>query len=98
MPTHGPGHLKTFDYIGLCGYTLTVCCHSRSRAFEIQSAVELVLLQIQRAANDERISVLAYCFMPDHLHLLVEGLSQSSNALRFIARGKLRVLIARSRR
>ena len=32
--------------------------------------------------------MLAYCFMPDHVHLLVEGLESGSNALSFIARAK----------
>jgi putative transposase len=88
MPTHGPGHLRTFDYVGFHRYSLTFCCHSRRRAFEIPPAIELVLFQIHRAADNEQFSVLAYCFMPDHLHTLVEGLADSSNALRFVARAK----------
>jgi putative transposase len=88
MPTHGPGHLRTFDYVGLYRYSLTFCCHSRWRAFESPPAVELVLLQIQRAAVVEQFAILVYCFMPDHLHLLVEGLVESSNAVKFIARAK----------
>jgi Zn-dependent oligopeptidase len=34
--------------------------------------VELVLSQISRAANEREFAVIAYCFMPDHLHLFVE--------------------------
>jgi putative transposase len=88
MPTHGPGHLRAFDYVGLYRYSLTFCCHSKQRLFTDPAAVELALSQIQRAAVEEQIAVLAYCFMPDHLHLLVEGLADSSDALRFIARAK----------
>jgi REP element-mobilizing transposase RayT len=72
MPTHGPGHLKTFDYVGLHRYSLTFCCHSKQRVFESPRAVTLVLLQIQSAADDEQFSILAYCFIPDHLHLAIE--------------------------
>ena len=32
--------------------------------------------------------MIAYCFMPDHLHLLVEGLAENSDCKRFIARLK----------
>ena len=32
--------------------------------------------------------VVAYCFMPDHLHLLVEGQADDSDCKRFIARSK----------
>jgi putative transposase len=88
MPTHGPGHLKTFDYVGFHRYSLTFCCDSKRRAFESPPAVELALLQIQRAADHEQFSILAYCFMPDHLHLLVEALAESSNGVKFIARAK----------
>ena len=31
------------------------------------------------------ISILAYCFMPDHLHLLVEGETTESDLQRFIS-------------
>jgi putative transposase len=88
MPTHGPGHLKGFDYTGLYRYFLAFCCDSKRRVFESTAPVELVRSLIRRVANDEQFSIPAYCFMPDHLHLLVEGLSPSSNALRFIARSK----------
>jgi REP element-mobilizing transposase RayT len=32
--------------------------------------VDEVLAHILRAADDESFAVVAYCFMPDHLHLL----------------------------
>ena len=31
---------------------------------------------------------IAYCFMPDHVHLLVEGLSEAADALAFVHRAK----------
>ena len=88
MPTHGPGHLRAFDYVGLYRYFLTFCCESRQRAFIESAAVDLALLQIRRAADDEQFAILAYCFMPDHLHLLVEARADASNGLEFIARAK----------
>jgi putative transposase len=45
-------------------------------------------VQFRRAAVDEHFALLAYCFMPDHVHLLVEGQSVDSNCRRFIARAK----------
>jgi putative transposase len=32
--------------------------------------------------------LLAYCFMPDHLHMLVQGQEDSSNLVRFVQRYK----------
>jgi REP element-mobilizing transposase RayT len=67
-----PEHLKTFDYVGLHQYFLTFCTHERHRLFEKAGAVSLVRTQIERAATALQFAVIAYCFMPDHVHLLVE--------------------------
>ena len=88
MPAHGPGHLRAFDYTGLYRYFLTFCCHSKAQRFLTAPVVELVLEQILRAADDEQFAIPAYCFMPDHAHLLVEAKTDSSQALRFISRSK----------
>ena len=88
MSDRTPGHLKTFNYIGLYRYALTFCCHNQQRRFELGSGVELLLTQIRRATNDEQFVICAYCFMPNHLHLLVNALAATSNALKFIKRAK----------
>ena len=88
MRTGTPGHLKAFDYLGCHRYSLTFCTYQRRRWFTTPAAVELVLEQISRAADENQFAVLAYCFMPDHVHLLVEGRSDSSDCKRFIARAK----------
>jgi len=84
MRTGNPGHLKTFDYIGLHRYFLTFCTHERQKRFVDEQRVDVVREQILRAATDESFAVTAYCFMPDHVHLLVEASSDASNCLRFI--------------
>lgn len=52
------------------------------------ASVELVLAQISRAAKEERLAVLAYYFMPDHLHLLIKGECEASDCRAFIKRAK----------
>jgi putative transposase len=42
-----------------------------------------MIRQIVQASCDWRVAVLAYCFMPDHLHLLVEGEAEDSNLVGF---------------
>jgi len=88
MPVHGPGHIKSFDYLGLHRYALTFCSDARQRVFLGRDVVDLVLSNIRRAANDEQFAIPAYCFMPGHLHVLVEGLTDTSSSLKFIARAK----------
>ena len=44
--------------------------------------------QILRAATENGFAIIAYGFMPDHLHLLVEGLNDASDCLRLIKLAK----------
>jgi putative transposase len=83
-----PEHLKTFDYLGPHRYFLTFCTFDRRRVFVTSDPVDTVRTQFLRAADDERFAFLAYCFMPDHVHLLVEGKSDDSECRRFFARAK----------
>ena len=88
MLTGTPGHLTAFDYLGLHRYSLTYCTNQRRPVFTKQEVVTLVLTQISRAAGENQFDIIAYCFMPDHLHLLVEGTADSSDCRQFIARLK----------
>ena len=47
-----------------------------------------VTSQFLHASERCDVAVLAYCFMPDHVHLLIEGERQSSSATAFISRAK----------
>jgi len=88
MPVRKTARLKTFDYLGVHRYSVTICTDRRRRIFTSGEAVLLVLSQISRSAAEEQFAILAYCFMPDHLHLLVEALADRSDYRRFVARAK----------
>jgi putative transposase len=83
-----PQHLQNFAYIGKYRYSLRFGTRDRAPVFNDPNRVMLVLAQIVRAASETEIAIVAYCFMPDHLHLLVEGQTESSDCKRFIARAK----------
>jgi len=87
FPGH-PEHLKAFDYRGLHRYSLTFCTFARANHFTDARRVGVAFEQIVRSAADERMAIVTYCFMPDHLHLLTEGLSESTDCLAFISRAK----------
>lgn len=82
--TRYPKHLASALYQGEQRYFLTFCTEGRRHAFTDAEAVALVLSQILRAATEEGFAIIAYCFMPDHLHLLIEGQRDDSDCLRFI--------------
>ena len=58
--------------------------------FRDAAVVSLVKAQIMRTAEEQRFTVLEYCFMPDHLHLLVKGLTADSNLQQFAKMSKQR--------
>jgi putative transposase len=86
--TRRPERLKTFHYIGIYQYFLTFCTPKRRQRLSTGDRVDLVRTQFSRAAGDEQFALLAYCFMPDHVHLLVEGRSEDADCRRFISRAK----------
>ena len=53
-------------------------------------SLTFVLTEFVRTARIEEFAIIAYCFMPDHVHLLVEALSETSDGRRFIIRSKQR--------
>jgi len=46
--------------------------------------------QILKAAGETGFNVIAYVFMPDHLHLLVEGATEECELRRFVSLAKQR--------
>ena len=83
-----PEHLKCFDYIGEYAYFLTFCTDQRHEAFVDAERVRLVSTQILRAAVDEGFQLTAYCYMPDHLHLVITATCSDSDLREFVARAK----------
>ena len=75
--------LESFDYLGFYRYFLTICTFNRMRVFVEDEAVRLVMVELARTSNDERFAVIAYCFMPDHIHLLAEGTHPASDFREF---------------
>ena len=60
-------------YRGVAAYSLTLACADRRAVFADKSLVESCIETLRSCAEKHGFAVLAYCFMPDHLHLLVEG-------------------------
>ena len=74
---------KAFDYLGPYRYFLTFGTAGRDKVFTSAATVELVLAQILRAAVEQGFVIIAYCFMPDHVHLLIEGTAPNSDLKEF---------------
>jgi putative transposase len=85
-----PPRLHAFDYRGLCRYFLTFCVHERRPVFHDPSAVQLVLDQIRFTSIEQGVENSAYCFMPDHFHMLVTATADSTDLRKFATLTKQR--------
>ena len=65
--------LDISDYEKHHAYFLTLSCKNEQKAFIHRERVEEYVTVLRETANEFDMNVHAYCFMPDHLHLLVEG-------------------------
>jgi len=88
MDHHHAHPLRDFDYAGFCHYSLTWCCEDRKPLFTQEDRVKLILSQLFRAATESESAIVAYCFMPDHLHQLVKGCSASADGKKYMKRAK----------
>ena len=80
--------LSGYAYVGTARYALTFCTLGRRAVFTSDAVVAPVRLQILRTAASLGFSVVAYCFMPDHLHLLVEAGDRTSSLVAFVKAAK----------
>jgi putative transposase len=76
--------LRDFDYIGTHAYFLTILTKDRGVYFNDTEIVSHLISLLLETAKSERFDILAYCFMPDHLHILVMGRDGKSDLKRFM--------------
>jgi putative transposase len=91
MSLRRPKRVAAFSYRGPWRYLLTFCTGGRRRLFIEDTIVASAMRQFLRVANDGQFAILAYCVMPDHVHLVVAGLGDDSDLRRFVKMAKQRV-------
>ena len=92
MTHRRPPRIRGFDYIGEHAYFVTVCTYKRRRWFEEAPLVDAVLGELLHTAEECAFAVVVYCFMPDHVHLVVEGRDGASDLRRFVKTFKQRAV------
>ena len=85
-----PPRLDGFDYRGGYRYFLTFCAFQRRSVFKNVASIDLVMDQIRFTVAEQGIENIAYCFMWDHLHMLVAGSCESSDLRKFATLTKQR--------
>ena len=71
-------------YLGHQLYFVTLCFHNRRRLGTNPRIARWVIDEIHTHAEACEFFVHAYCIMPDHVHILVGGASETSDMLGFV--------------
>jgi putative transposase len=84
MPLKRAPRLRAFDYRGPHRYSVTICVDRRDRVFVGEVAIGPARELLASTSTEMDMAVIAYCFMPDHLHLLLEGLTAAADFRNFM--------------
>jgi putative transposase len=76
--------LKDFEYTNPFIYSVTICSYKKSKTFVNRDTVSESLKHLEKSAHRHNLQVLAYCFMPDHLHILVGSNNIQVSLINFI--------------
>ncbi|MGB7728104.1 MAG: transposase [Candidatus Acidiferrum sp.] len=71
-------------YLGYGTYFLTICVSNRKPLFTQSRLAGVILSSMEKAFRNSNFLIEAYCFMPDHCHILAAALSESSDLARAV--------------
>ena len=91
MPFHHKNiRLEHWNYRGQRWFFVTLCCANRRKLFTASEICDWFLNILRLNAATHSFAIHAYCLMPDHVHLLAEGLQPQSDLIQFIRAIKLK--------
>jgi putative transposase len=77
--------LPSSRYSGKQIYFVTLCCEDRCPVFTNESLGHWLVTELLKSAAGQSFAIHAYCVMPDHVHVLVEGMIETCDLIRFIS-------------
>jgi putative transposase len=78
------------NYIGFRSYFATICCAERHTAFADLARGKRLVIKLLECSARHKFTMHAYCVMPDHLHMVVQGADAASHLLKFVDNFKQR--------
>jgi putative transposase len=76
-----PPRVSSFEYRGHYRYLITAVTRNRAPFFINSAVANGIAAQIQTFFTSRDLEVIAYCVMPDHVHLLLEGISDRADLI-----------------
>jgi len=88
QPRRSSPRLQSFDYTGPYAYSITINADEARSHFSDPRFIRFCIKALDDKASMHAFNVPAYCFMPNHVHLLVAGLTESSPVKRYMQQFK----------
>ena len=88
MPRRYTPRHPDISYTGKQTFFWTICTYMRRPYFETAAVVGPVQSHFFQATESADVAILAYCFMPDHLHLSLQGRANASKVEWSVIRAK----------
>lgn len=85
-----PTRLDCISYIGPLAYFVTSCTLERRKAFITNEFCEECRLELSATSKRFGFTTTAYCFMPDHAHILTSGNRADASLPAMVAEWKQR--------
>ena len=86
--TNRPKRLTGVSYVGLQRYFVTTCTAFRKPIFKDDDVARHVTSRILNSADGHAFATVAYCLMPDHVHLLVVAQREDADLRLFVKDAK----------
>jgi putative transposase len=83
MRRRRPPRISAEDYRGGVRIFFTMCTFQRRPLFGCCEFTHAVIEILLRTAKEFDVEITAHCFMPDHVHMLVEGRSETADQTKF---------------
>jgi len=78
-----PNRVDLSFYKGIRVYFVTICTNDKQKVFTNRETVDEHIQILSECCEKEKFSVWAYCFMPDHIHLLLTA-NENSDLIKLV--------------
>jgi putative transposase len=85
-----PKRIPNYPYLGVQRYFITACTRHRAEYFRNADVVHLVVNAFVETAKAHAMTIVVYCVMPEHLHLLLDGDNDGTDLKAFMKLAKQR--------
>jgi putative transposase len=85
MDRRRPHRLRGHNYHLQGSYFVTFCTKNRVRAFSFAENAEIAVEALLHFERERRIQLIAYCVMPDHIHVYFMKLDADKHLSRVVA-------------